>query len=75
MADIDISADLGAVTVQLKKGIEELQELDSKRHQLAEQIQNLNGVAMYLRGKEKSEETPFTPGDGDGDGDIDNKET
>ena len=68
---IDISADLEVVTVQLDRGIEELQELDNKRQQLAQQIQNLNGVAMYLRGKEKSEETPFTPGDGD----IDDKET
>tara|TARA_R110000824_G_scaffold10415_1_gene46002 strand:+ start:107 stop:322 length:216 start_codon:yes stop_codon:yes gene_type:complete len=71
MAEIDISADLEVVTVQLDRGIEELQELDNKRQQLAQQIQNLNGVAMYLRGKEKSEETPFTPGDGD----IDDKET
>ena len=73
MAEIDISSDLEAVTTQLNRGVEELQDLDNKRQQLAQQIQNLNGVAMYLRGKEKSEETPFTPGDNDGD--IDNKET
>lgn len=71
MTEIDINADLEAVTTQLQKGIEELQELDGKRQQLAQQIQNLNGVAMYLRGKEKSEATPFTPGDGD----TDDKET
>jgi len=71
MAEIDISADLEAMTVQLNKGIEELKELDGKREQLIQQIQNLNGVAMYLRGKEKSEDTPFTPGDGD----LDDKET
>ena len=71
MAEIDINADLEAATTQLQRGIEELQELDGKRQQLAQQIQNLNGVAMYLRGKEKSTDTPFTPGDGD----LDDKET
>jgi len=55
MAEIDISSDLAAVTERIQKGIEELQELDGKRQQLAQQIQNLNGVAMYLRGKEPSE--------------------
>tara|TARA_Y100000593_G_C4274032_1_gene319011 strand:+ start:1051 stop:1251 length:201 start_codon:yes stop_codon:yes gene_type:complete len=51
MVEIDISSDLEAVTEQIQKGIEELQELDGKRQTLAQQIQNLNGVAMYLRGK------------------------
>ena len=60
MAEIDISADLEAVTTQLQKGIEELQELDGKRQQLAQQIQNLNGVAMYLRGKEPAQESEDT---------------
>ena len=71
MAEIDINADLEAVTVQIQKGLEELQELDGKRQQLAQQIQNLNGVAMYLRGKENPEGTPFQAGDGD----TDDKET
>ncbi len=52
MAEIDIPQDLAAVTEQIQKAITELQELDSKRQVLAQQIQNLNGVAMYLRGKE-----------------------
>ena len=52
MAEIDISSDLAAVAQQIEKGLEELKELDSKRQILAQQIQNLNGVAMYLRGKE-----------------------
>ena len=51
MAEIDISSDLAAVTEQIQKGIEELQKLDAQRQDLAQQIQNLNGVAMYLRGK------------------------
>ena len=73
MVEIDISSDLAAVTEQLQKSIAELQELDGQRQALAQQIQNLNGVAMYLRGKEapNPEETPFSPGDGD----TDNKET
>ena len=58
MAEIDISSDLAAVTEQIQKGIEELQELDGKRQTLAQQIQNLNGVAMYLRGKLPPEEQP-----------------
>jgi hypothetical protein len=71
MTEIDINADLEAVAGQLQKSVEELQELDGKRQQLAQQIQNLNGVAMYLRGKEAPEDTPFSPGDGD----TDDKET
>ena len=64
MADIDVSSDLSAVTEQIKKGIEELQELDSQRQTLAQRIQNLNGVAMYLRGKEDPDISPI---ENDGD--------
>lgn len=71
MAEIDISSDLAAVTEQIQKGIEELQELDGKRQTLAQQIQNLNGVAMYLRGKEAPETGPLSAGEGD----TDDKET
>ena len=59
MAEIDIPQDLAAVTEQIQKAITELQELDSKRQVLAQQIQNLNGVAMYLRGKETSDISPI----------------
>jgi cell division protein FtsB len=59
MVEIDISSDLEAVTEQIQKAIAELQDLDSKRQQLAQQIQNLNGVAMYLRGKETSDISPI----------------
>jgi len=58
MVEIDISSDLEAVTEQIQKAIAKLQDLDSKRQQLAQQIQNLNGVAMYLRGKETSDISP-----------------
>ncbi len=63
MMEIDVAADLEAVTTQIENGLDELQKLDAQRQELAQQIQNLNGVAMYLRGKEKSTETPFTAGD------------
>ena len=59
MAEIDISSDLSAVTEQIQKGIEELQELDSQRQTLAQRLQNLNGVAMYLRGKEDPDISPI----------------
>ena len=71
MAEIDVRSDLAAVAEQLQKSIAELQELDGQRQALAQQIQNLNGVAMYLRGKDNPEGNPISPGDGD----TDNKET
>jgi len=59
MAEIDISSDLAAVAQQIQKGLEELKELDSQRQTLAQRIQNLNGVAMYLRGKEDPDISPI----------------
>jgi cell division protein FtsB len=56
MAEVNVTQDLEAVTAQLQTLIAELQELDQKRVQVAQQIQNLNGVAMYLRGKQPVEE-------------------
>ena len=56
MAEVNVTQDLEAVTAQLQTLITELQDLDQKRTQLAQQIQNLNGVAMYLRGKQPVEE-------------------
>ena len=56
MAEVNVTQDLEAVTGQLQTLITELQDLDQKRVQIAQQIQNLNGVAMYLRGKQPAEE-------------------
>ena len=56
MAEVNVTQDLEAVTGQLQTLLAELQDLDQKRVQLAQQIQNLNGVAMYLRGKQPVEE-------------------
>ena len=65
MAEVNVTQDLEAVTGQLQTLLAELQDLDQKRVQLAQQIQNLNGVAMYLRGKQpaedQEEETETTP--------------
>ena len=56
MADIDIQADLNAVNDQITKMVEELNKRSVARDQLIQQIQNMNGVAMYLRGKLSPEE-------------------
>ena len=63
MAEIDVVQDLESVSEQIQKLVAELQELDGNRQILTQQIQNLNGVAMYLRGKENPETTPFQAGD------------
>jgi hypothetical protein len=63
MAEIDVVQDLESVSEQIQKSIAELQELDGKRQVLTQQIQNLNGVAMYLHGKEDPKPNPFQAGD------------
>ena len=54
--DINIQDDLNAVNDQLTKLVEELNKVTAAREQLVQQIQNMNGVAMYLRGKLPPEE-------------------
>lgn len=54
--ETDIQADLNAVNDQLTKLVDELNKINAAREQLVTQIQNLNGVAMYLRGKLPEEE-------------------
>ena len=56
MADIDVSSDLERVTAEVEKLIGNLKELDEQRSRLAQQIQQLQGVGMYLRGKQPAEE-------------------
>jgi len=58
MADIDIQAELKAVTEQIAKMVEELNKISTTRDQMIQQLQNINGVAMYLRGKLPPEELP-----------------
>ena len=56
MTEIDVAQDLNTVSEQVQNLGVQLQEMDSQRVVLVQQIQNLNGVIMYLRGKEVSSE-------------------
>ena len=51
MAEIDVANDLEQVSQQLAQLVEQLNKMNTERDQLAQQIHNLNGIAMYLRGK------------------------
>ena len=57
MADIDVAQDLGQVTTQLEELVGQLNALNTQREQLTQQIHNLNGIAMYLRGKQQEGES------------------
>lgn len=54
--ELVIQEDLNAVNDQLTTLVDELNKINTAREQLVTQIQNLNGVAMYLRGKLPTEE-------------------
>ena len=54
--EVNVQEDLNAVNDQLQKLVEELNKVSAARENLVQQIQNLNGVAMYLRGKLPPEE-------------------
>ena len=53
MADIDIGNDLEQVNTQLEQLVAQLNQVNTQREQLTQQIHNLNGIAMYLRGKQQ----------------------
>ena len=50
--EVNIQEDLNAVNDQLTTLVEELSKINQTREQLVQQVQNLNGIAMYLRGKQ-----------------------
>jgi|3_EtaG_2_1085321.scaffolds.fasta_scaffold01200_14 peptidoglycan hydrolase CwlO-like protein len=52
MANVNVEQDLESVMAELNKLVSESQTLDNTRAQLTQQIQQLNGVAMYLRSKQ-----------------------
>ena len=54
--EVDVQEDLNAVNDQLQKLVEELNKVSAARENIIQQVQNLNGVAMYLRGKRPPEE-------------------
>ena len=45
--DIDINSDLEQVTTQIEAMVGQLTKLNNDRDSLAQQIHNLNGIAMY----------------------------
>ena len=54
MAEIDVQNDLKAVTEKMEALVDELNKVNAHREQLVGQVQNLQGVLMYLRGKDES---------------------
>ena len=58
MAEIDITNDLEQVNSQLEQLVAQLNKLNTDRENLMQQIHNLNGIAMYLRGKQPDEPSP-----------------
>ena len=54
MAEIDVQSDLQAVTQKMEALVDELNKVNAHREQLVGQVQNLQGVLMYLRGKDDS---------------------
>ena len=59
--EIDLQEDLKAINGQLDGLMNELNKVNNARTTLTQQIQNLNGVAMYLRGKLPPEEAQTIP--------------
>ena len=53
MADIDVEQDLTQINTQLEQLVAQANELNQQRETLMQQIHNLNGIAMYLRGKQQ----------------------
>ena len=55
MAEIDVQSDLQAVTQKMEALVDELNKVNAHREQLVGQVQNLQGVLMYLRGKDDTQ--------------------
>ena len=58
MAEVDINTDLEQINRQLEQLVGQLNTKKSEVEQLTQQIHNLNGIAMYLRGKLETDSTP-----------------
>ena len=52
MSEIDINGDLSLLEAELKTLTEQLQKLEEQRMQLITKLQQLQGAAAYLRGKQ-----------------------
>ena len=57
MPEIDVEQDLVQVNQQLEQLVAQANELNTQRESLMQQIHNLNGIAMYLRGKQQETES------------------
>ena len=57
MPEIDVEQDLVQVNQQLEQLVAQANEMNTQRESLMQQIHNLNGIAMYLRGKQQDSET------------------
>ena len=57
MPEIDVEQDLVQVNQQLEQLVAQANELNTQREALMQQIHNLNGIAMYLRGKQQENES------------------
>ena len=62
MADIDVEQDLVQINTQLEELVAKANELNTQRENLMQQIHNLNGIAMYLRGKQQENKPESTNG-------------
>ena len=56
MADINVEGDLTSINGQIVQLIDELNKVNAARENLMQQVQKLNGIAMYLRGKLRPED-------------------
>ena len=62
MAEINLDVDLTQVNAQIEDLVTQLNKLNADREQLTQSIHNLNGIAMYLRGKLPPEEQSIVDG-------------
>ena len=55
MPEIDVEQDLVQINTQLEDLVAQVNKLNQDRETLMQNIHNLNGIAMYLRGKQEAE--------------------
>ena len=55
MPEIDVEQDLAQINIQLEDLVAQVNKMNKDREALMRQIHNLNGIAMYLRGKQEAE--------------------
>jgi len=53
MPEIDVEQDLAQINIQLEDLVAQVNKMNQDREALMQQIHNLNGIAMYLRGKQQ----------------------